>query len=322
MRPVEGTILTVVREAAEAAPVPPPRGQVAGRGARGRPRRGATRWPARPSCCRCSPRPAWSTPAAPGSCSCSTPPARGRRPRRSRAPPTTRASSASTPHSSGPPAPRSRRPRRRRPALRGHVLPRGPRRHHPGVQGRVGRHRRLHRGGRRRRHLELPHPHRRHRRRHRGGDRHRAAPQDPGHRPAREVEEERWVREGAASAAARPRHRPSRSPPRSWRVATGDGVQRIFHSLGVRRVVTGGQSMNPSTAQLLEAVEAAPGRPGRDPAQQQEHHPVAEQVDAQTAKSVRVVPTALGHRGLRRPAGLRPRGTSRRQRRLHVGRGG
>ena len=31
--------------------------------------------------------------------------------------------------------------------------------------------------------------------------------------------------------------------------------------------------MNPSTADLLGAVEAVPGRPGRDPAQQQEHHP-------------------------------------------------
>ena len=33
-----------------------------------------SRWPARPTCCPCSPTPAWSTPAAPASCSCSTPP--------------------------------------------------------------------------------------------------------------------------------------------------------------------------------------------------------------------------------------------------------
>ena len=32
-----------------------------------------TPWPGRPSCCRCWPRPAWSTPAAPATCCSSTP---------------------------------------------------------------------------------------------------------------------------------------------------------------------------------------------------------------------------------------------------------
>jgi dihydroxyacetone kinase-like predicted kinase len=40
-------------------------------------------------------------------------------------------------------------------------------------------------------------------------------------------------------------------------VATGEGVQRIFRSLGVDRIVAGGQSMNPSTSQILDAVEQA-----------------------------------------------------------------
>ena len=55
-------------------------------------------------------------------------------------------------------------------------------------------------------------------------------------------------------------------------VATGDGIRRIFHSLGVQRIVTGGQSMNPSTAQLLEGGRVGAGRRGRDPPEQQEHH--------------------------------------------------
>ena len=53
-----------------------------------------------------------------------------------------------------------------------------------------------------------------------------------------------------------------RSTPSRRRVATavvavgvGDGVQRLLASLGVQQVVAGGQSMNPSTAQILEAVE-------------------------------------------------------------------
>ena len=36
----------------------------------------------------------------------------------------------------------------------------------------------------------------------------------------------------------------------------GDGLREILRGLGVQQVVAGGQSMNPSTAQILEAVEA------------------------------------------------------------------
>ena len=42
-------------------------------------------------------------------------------------------------------------------------------------------------------------------------------------------------------------------------VATGNGIRRIFYSLGVHHIVAGGQSMNPSTAQILEVVESVPG---------------------------------------------------------------
>jgi dihydroxyacetone kinase-like predicted kinase len=41
-------------------------------------------------------------------------------------------------------------------------------------------------------------------------------------------------------------------------IAMGEGFQDIFASLGVR-VVPGGQTMNPSAAQILEAIEACPG---------------------------------------------------------------
>src|SRR5690606_17581611 len=74
-------------------------------------------------------------------------------------------------------------------------------------------------------------------------------------------------------------------------VSTGDGIRRIFHSLGVQGTVTGGQSMNPSTAQLLEAVEAAPADHVVILPNNKNIIPVAQQVDAQTAKTVRVVPT-------------------------------
>ena len=74
-------------------------------------------------------------------------------------------------------------------------------------------------------------------------------------------------------------------------VVTGEGIGRIFRSLGVHHLVRGGQSMNPSTAEILEAVDAL----GSDQVvvlpNNKNIRPVAEQVDALTAKSVRVVPT-------------------------------
>lgn len=41
-------------------------------------------------------------------------------------------------------------------------------------------------------------------------------------------------------------------------VAPGDGLARVFQSLGVSAVVRGGQTMNPSTQDLLEAIENLP----------------------------------------------------------------
>ena len=41
-------------------------------------------------------------------------------------------------------------------------------------------------------------------------------------------------------------------------VASGEGLQRVFESLGVSAIVPGGQTMNPSTQDLLQAVESIP----------------------------------------------------------------
>jgi uncharacterized protein len=74
-------------------------------------------------------------------------------------------------------------------------------------------------------------------------------------------------------------------------VATGEGIRRIFRSLGVQQIVAGGQSMNPSTAQILEAVEAAPAQEVVVLPNNKNIIPVAEQVDELTSKTVRVVKT-------------------------------
>ena len=108
-----------------------------------------------------------------------------------------------------------------------------------------------------------------------------------------QVEEERWVREGVAAGAG------SEEPPHVnvpvttavVAVATGEGIRRIFYSLGVQRIVTGGQSMNPSTSQLLEAVESAPADEVVILPNNKNIIAVAEQVQSQTQKVVQVVPT-------------------------------
>ena len=81
-------------------------------------------------------------------------------------------------------------------------------------------------------------------------------------------------------------------------VSSGDGINELFRELGVQGLVRGGQTMNPSTAELLDAVERVNAAhvvilPGN-----KNIIPVAEQLDALTAKTVRVVPTRSMPEGL------------------------
>jgi uncharacterized protein len=106
-----------------------------------------------------------------------------------------------------------------------------------------------------------------------------------------EVEEERWVRDAAGT---QPESEPNPESVRCAVVAvcTGEGTRRIFRSLGVHHVVNGGQSMNPSTAELLAAIDAAPGEEVVLLPNNKNIVPVAEQAARQSAKRVRVIPTA------------------------------
>ena len=74
-------------------------------------------------------------------------------------------------------------------------------------------------------------------------------------------------------------------------VSSGDGLAELFGQLGVQGVVTGGQTLNPSTAELLAAVEAVNADQVVVLPNNKNIIPVAEQVDALTTKTVRVVPT-------------------------------
>lgn len=74
-------------------------------------------------------------------------------------------------------------------------------------------------------------------------------------------------------------------------VAVGHGVQQIFESLGVHAVIRGGQSMNPSTRQLVQAVQQVEADQVVILPNNKNIIPVAEQVDGEVDKSVVVVGT-------------------------------
>jgi uncharacterized protein len=81
-------------------------------------------------------------------------------------------------------------------------------------------------------------------------------------------------------------------------VVAGDGNRRLFESLGASRIVAGGQTMNPSAADLLEAVEATPAPevvvlPNNDNVVL-----AAEQAASLASKPVRIVPTSSMQAGL------------------------
>ena len=108
-----------------------------------------------------------------------------------------------------------------------------------------------------------------------------------------EVEEERWVREGAGELDSGPSVAPLGPTPVTSvvAVASGDGIGRIFRSLGVQRLIAGGQSMNPSIAELVDAVDELASEEVIVLPNNGNIRPVANRVDELSAKRVWVVPT-------------------------------
>ncbi|MCY4257718.1 MAG: DAK2 domain-containing protein [bacterium] len=74
-------------------------------------------------------------------------------------------------------------------------------------------------------------------------------------------------------------------------VSVGSGVARMFESLGVRAIIAGGQTMNPSTADFLQAIEELGAQQVVLLPNNSNIIAVAEQVDACTEAVVRVIPT-------------------------------
>jgi len=113
---------------------------------------------------------------------------------------------------------------------------------------------------------------------------------------AEEVAEERWVREAAATGSGQRTDADivvnrAAVPCAVVAVSPSRGIGRIFSSLGVQELVTGGQTMNPSTADLLAAVEHSPANDVVILPNNKNIIAVANQVQSQTSKNVTVVAT-------------------------------
>ncbi len=109
-----------------------------------------------------------------------------------------------------------------------------------------------------------------------------------------EMEEEHAQREAQMGAAAKRPSAVSTLPAVECAVVaicSGDGLAELFGQMGVQGVVTGGQTLNPSTAELLDAVEHMNSQQVIILPNNKNIIPVANQVNALTKKEVRVVPT-------------------------------
>jgi len=74
-------------------------------------------------------------------------------------------------------------------------------------------------------------------------------------------------------------------------VVSGEGLTQVFRSLGVTAIVPGGQTMNPSTRELLQAVESVPQDKVIILPNNKNIILTARQVPGLTSKKVEVVPT-------------------------------
>lgn len=81
-------------------------------------------------------------------------------------------------------------------------------------------------------------------------------------------------------------------------VASGDGFLQIFASLGNVIVVPGGQTMNPSVRELLQAVQSAPSDNVILLPNNKNVTSAASQVQSLTSKRVKVIPTATIPQGI------------------------
>ncbi len=92
-------------------------------------------------------------------------------------------------------------------------------------------------------------------------------------------------------------------------VCAGAGLADVFLNLGVDQIISGGQTMNPSTQDILEAVNKVPAETVFVLPNNKNIIMAAEQVDALTPKHVVVIPSKTVPQGVTAMLAFNPEGT-------------
>ena len=92
-------------------------------------------------------------------------------------------------------------------------------------------------------------------------------------------------------------------------VCAGDGLADVFMNLGVDGIISGGQTMNPSTQDILEAVNKVPAETVYVLPNNKNIIMAAEQVDALTPKNVIVIPSKTVPQGITAMLSFNPDGS-------------
>ena len=92
-------------------------------------------------------------------------------------------------------------------------------------------------------------------------------------------------------------------------VCAGDGLADVFKDLGVDGIISGGQTMNPSTQDILEVVNTVPAEIVFVLPNNKNIIMAAEQVDALTPKKVVVIPSKTVPQGITAMLSFNPDGT-------------
>ena len=92
-------------------------------------------------------------------------------------------------------------------------------------------------------------------------------------------------------------------------VCAGDGLADVFMNLGVDQIISGGQTMNPSTQDILEAVNKVPAETVFVLPNNKNIIMAAEQVNDLTPKNVIVIPSKTVPQGVTAMLGFNPEGS-------------
>ncbi len=93
-------------------------------------------------------------------------------------------------------------------------------------------------------------------------------------------------------------------------VCVGDGICEVFRNLGVDGLISGGQTMNPSTQDILEVVNTVPAETVYVLPNNKNIIMAAEQVNALTPKNVVVIPSKTIPQGVTAMLSFNPEGTN------------